>query len=64
MESWIRKHIDKYNKLSDAEKIFGVDVQKPTINAIIMATKEVIYRHRQGIELSYIIHVKIVILIR
>ena len=33
-------------------------MQKPTINAIIMATKEVIYRKRQGIGLPYIIHVK------
>ena len=33
-------------------------MQKPTINAIIMATKEVIYKKRQGIGLPYIIHVK------
>ena len=31
--------IDKYDRLLDAEKRFGVYVQKPTINAIIMATK-------------------------
>ena len=43
VELLIRKHIDKYYKLSDVENIFGADVQKPTINAIIMATKEVIY---------------------
>ena len=58
MELLIRKHIYKYYKLSDVEKIFGADVQKPTINAIIMATKEVIYRKRQGIGFPYIIHVK------
>ena len=57
---WIRKRIDKYSKLSDAEKTFGVDVQKPTINAIVMAVKEVIYSKRQGIKFSYIIHVKII----
>ena len=45
-------------KLSDVEKIFGADVQKLTINAISMATKEVIYRQRQGIGFLYIIHVK------
>ena len=58
MKLLIRKHIDKYYKLSDVEKIFGADVQKPTINAIIMAIKEVIYRKRQGIGFPYIIHVK------
>ena len=58
VELLIRKHIDKCYKLSDVEKIFGADVQKPTINAIIMATKEVIYRKRQGIGFPYIIHVK------
>ena len=52
------KHIDKHYKLSDVEKIFGADVQKPTINAIIMATKEVIYRKRQGIGFPYIIDIK------
>ena len=41
MELWIRKLIEKYYKLSDVEEIFGVDVEKPTINVIIMATKEV-----------------------
>ena len=41
VELWFRKHIDKYDKLSDAEKIVGVNVQKATINAIIMVTKEV-----------------------
>ena len=46
MELWTRKHIDKYYKLSDVEKIFCADVQKQTINAIIMATKEVICRKR------------------
>ena len=40
----IRRYIDKYNILSEAKKTFGVDVQKTTINAIRMATKEVIYR--------------------
>ena len=49
MELLIRKHIDKYYKLSDVEIIFGTDVQKLTINAIIMATKEVIYGKRQVI---------------
>ena len=44
VELWIRKHIDKYDKLSDAEKTSSVDVQNPTINAIIMATKEIIFR--------------------
>ena len=34
----------KYDKLSDVEKIFGADVQKPIINAKFMATNEVIYR--------------------
>ena len=58
----IRKHIDKYYKLSDLEKIFGADVQKPTINAIMMATKEVTYRKRQGIGFPYIIHVKRILL--
>ena len=37
-------------------------MQKPTIVAIIMATKEVIYKKRQGIGLPYIIHVKELIL--
>ena len=58
MELWIRRHIDKYYKLLDVEKVFGEDVQTTTINAIFMATKEVIYRKRQGIGLPYIIHVK------
>ena len=58
VELWIRKHIDEYNKLSDDEKIFGADVQKHTINAIIKAIKEGIYRKRQGIGLPYNIHVK------
>ena len=39
--NFLRTHIDKYDKLSDAEKIFGVYVQKPSINAILMVTKEV-----------------------
>ena len=42
--------------MSDVEKLFGADVQKPTINVIIMVTKEVIHRKRQGIGLPYIIH--------
>ena len=58
MELLIRKHIDKYYKLSDVEIIFGTDVQKPTINAIIMATKEVIYKKRQVIGIPYVIYVK------
>ena len=64
MELWIRKHIDKYYKLPDVEKIVGAYVQIPTINAIIMATKEVIYRKRLGIGLPYIIHVKIITFVR
>ena len=40
-------------------KIYLVQMwKKLTINAIIMATKEVIYRKRQGIGFPYIIHVK------
>ena len=35
-------HYQKYS-FSDVEKIFGVGVQKPTINAIIIATKEVVF---------------------
>ena len=57
MELWIRKLIEKYYKLSDVEEIFGVDVEKPTINVIIMATKEVFFRKRQCIGLPYIIQV-------
>ena len=34
------------------------DAQKSTINAMIIGTKEVIYRKRQGTGPPYIIHVK------
>ena len=44
----------QYFKLSDVEKIVGAYVQKPTINAIIVATKQVIDRKRQ---LPYIMYV-------
>ena len=55
VEIWISKHIDKYNKLSDAEKNMWSRCAKPTINAMIIAT--IIYRKRQVIGLPYIIHV-------
>ena len=58
MELWIKKYIDKYYKMSDVEELVDEDVKKPTINAIILATKEVIYRKRQDIGLPYIILVK------
>ena len=61
MELLIRKHIDRYYKLSDVEKIFGADVQKTTNSAIIMAPKEVIYRKRQNIGFPYIIHARIIL---
>ena len=48
----------QYSKLSDVEKIFGADEQKPTINAIIVATKQVIDRKRQCVGLPYIMYVK------
>ena len=50
VELWIKKYIDKYYKQSDVEELVG--------NAIILATKEVIYRKRQDIGLPYTIHVK------
>ena len=53
VEIWISKHIDKYNKLSDAEKNMWSRCAKPTINAMIIAT--IIYRKRQVIGLPYII---------
>ena len=49
---------ETYRQMSDVEKIFGADVQKPTNNAISTATKEVISRKRQCIGLPCIIHVK------
>ena len=48
----------KQNKLYDAEKPFGVHMQKTTFNEMIMPTKEVIYREKQGNILPFIIHVK------
>ena len=49
MELWKRKPLDKHtcNIVSDAEKLFGVDVQKSSISAMLIATNEVIYRKIQ-----------------
>ena len=58
VEIRIRKHIDKHAQLSNVEKIFGVDADNLAVNAMIMATKEVIYRKRQGNGIPNILHMK------
>ena len=39
VEIWIRKHIDKHAKLSNVEKIFGVQANNLAVNVIMMAKK-------------------------
>ena len=50
VEIWIRWHKDKHAKISNVEKIFGVQANNLAVNVIMMAKKEVIYRKRQGME--------------
>ena len=39
--------IDRHFKLSDIDKIFGTLPMNITINTVILAAQEIIYRHRQ-----------------
>ena len=43
---WIRRVIDRHVKLSDVDKIFGMLPMNITINTVILAAQEIIYRNR------------------
>ena len=47
IECWIRRVIDRQSKLSYLDKIFGVLPMNITINTVILAAQEIIYRNRQ-----------------
>ena len=47
IEGWIRRVIDRHVKLSDVDKIFGMLPMNITINTVILAAQEIIYRNRQ-----------------
>ena len=51
-------YLDKHAKLSNLEKIFGVNANNLVVNVIIMATKEVMYRKRQGNGIPNSLHMK------
>ena len=47
VETWVRKYIKPYYKMSDWDTVFGNPKSSFIINAIIFNTKKVIYMNRQ-----------------
>ena len=52
VEKWLQQYIERNIKISDIDKIFGMNMQRNFIDKTILATKMVIYRNRQK-EKSY-----------
>ena len=47
VEKWLQQYIERGIKVSDIDKIFGMNMQGNFIDKTIIATKMVIYRNRQ-----------------